>query len=68
MTRMVFQNEAKNLDSTNLMLSRFFILFGHLNDNCGAGNGFFEGKMRFFENFSSKCLQVRKKAVPLHRF
>ena len=50
------------------MLSRFFLLFGRLNDNCGAKNGFFEGKMQFFENFSSKCLQVRKKAVPLHRF
>jgi hypothetical protein len=50
------------------MLSRFFLLFGRLNDNCGAKNGFFEGKMHFFENFFLKYLQVRKKAVPLHRF
>ena len=77
MTHVVIQSEAKNLGNINWMLSGFFwispqrlvfLLFGRLNGNYGGEDGLFQEKTHFFEIFLLKCLQVRKKAVPLHRF
>ena len=81
MTQIVILSEAKNLGSTNWMLSRFFgqspqqlvfLSFGRLNDKkrieLKGRYGQKQEKMHFFENFLSKYLQIQKKAVPLHRF
>jgi hypothetical protein len=50
------------------MLSRFFLLFGRLNDNCGAKNGFFEGKMQFFESFYARRGQIGAKHDEVCKF
>ena len=68
MAQIVIQGEAKNLGCIRWMLSGFFLLSVARMTIKGEESRINQEKMLVFENFFPKSLQVRKKAVPLHRF